>query len=156
MFDRLASHGVLHAAAHVGFFSGMGMLLPLITNAWTKHVQPWLYSPYGFYVAIGLIVFSLLIIGFLAGSASKLLKSVGWLVIVPGVLAIMFTAFGQATVGGWAQAHITGFTTVQPLFDVFVAHTVPSTAVVGGMYILIGMSCLWLGGKIKHAASLIG
>ncbi|HSU73263.1 MAG TPA: hypothetical protein VLJ21_05445 [Candidatus Binatia bacterium] len=155
MFDRLFSHGTLHTAAHLGFFSGTGMLLPVLGKAWQLHIKPWLYSPYGFYVALGLILVSLIIIAFLAGSASKLLRSVGWLVLVPGVIALIFTAFGQANVFDWAEQHVTGFVAFEPIANFFVVHSVPTTAVLGGLYVLIGICCLWVGGKLHKAASFI-
>jgi uncharacterized membrane protein HdeD (DUF308 family) len=155
MFDRLFSHGTLHTAAHLGFFSGISMLLPVMSTAWELHVKPWLYSPYGFYVAIGLIIISLFIIGFLAGSASKLLRSVGWLVLVPGVFAIIFTAFGESNFYNWAGQHVTGFASFEPVFTFFIAHSVPKTTMLAGFYILIGIALLWVGGRLRHVAKFV-
>ena len=155
MFDRLFSHGSLHAGAHLGFFSGISLLLPVLGKAWSLHIKPWLYSPYGFYVAIALIVLSVVIIGFLAGSASKLLRSVGWLVIVPGILALVFTAFGETSVYGWAQNHVTGFVAMKPAVQVMVSHMVPTTAILGGFYVVIGVAFIWVGNRLSRIARFI-
>lgn len=155
MFDRLFSHGMLHTGAHLGFFSGMGMLLPTLSKAWELHVKPWLYSPYGFYVALALIVLSLIIIAFLAGSASKLLRSVGWLILVPGIIALVFTTFGETNVYSWTENHISGFVAAKPAVQFFIDHSVPETAILGGMYILVGIGFIWVGRRLKKVASFI-
>ena len=155
MFDRIFSHGSLHAAAHLGFFSGISMMLPVMSKAWEMHLQPWLYSPHGFYISVGLILFSLILIGFLAGSASKLCRSLGWLIIVPGAIAIIFTAFGQTTVYDWVGSHMTGFVAARPAVDFFVEHSVPKTSALAGMYVLLGVGFIWTGSKLKHFSKLI-
>ena len=155
MLEKVVNGGVLHGAAHVGFFSGVGMLLPMLSQAWNLHVKPWLYSPYGFYVAVGLIIISVLCIAFLAGSASKLLRNIGWMIIIPGVLALAFAAFGQLQVYGWAENHITGFSVVEPGVDWFVGHSVPSTAIMGGFYIVLGYAFLAVGRRLSGFAERI-
>jgi len=155
MLERIFSHSMLHTGAHLGFFSGMGMLLPTLSRAWELQIKPWIYSPYGFYIAAALILISLLVIAFLAGSASKLFRSVGWLILIPGIIAMVFFSFGETNVYGWVDSRVTGFATAQPVVEFFVDHSVPKTAVLGGVYILAGVGFLWMGKKLQRAAEFI-
>ena len=155
MIEKAVSHTVMHAGAHIGFFSGIGMLLPLLSQAWTLHLKPWLYSPFGFYIAMALIGGSLLMIAFAAGSVSKICKNVGWMIVIPGILALLFSSFGELNVYSWADQHITGFATIQPGFEWFVGHSVPQTAIIGGFYILFGVCLVWLSHRISRVAEHI-
>ncbi|MBI4150999.1 hypothetical protein HY492_02630 [Candidatus Woesearchaeota archaeon] len=155
MLEKVVNEGLLHGGAHVGFFSGVGMLLPTLSQAWNLNIKPWLYSPWGFYVAVALILVSVLIIAFLAGSASKLLRKIGWLIIIPGVLALVFAAFGEMQVFSWANNNITGFSYVEPGVQWFVGHSVPTTALMGGFYIVLGYAFLAIGRRVSGFAERI-
>ncbi len=155
MLEKLFSESVLHTGAHVGYFSGVSMLLPILGNAWEKSIKPWVASPGGFMIALGLILLSIVILGFVAGSFSSLVKGIGWMMLIPGVLAIVFTMFGQASVYEFAGQHITGFASAQPAIDWFVEHSVPKVAYLGGVYILVGVCCVWVGRKIQNVARFV-
>jgi len=131
------------------------MLLPILGNAWEKSIKPWLVSPHGFLIAFGLILLSIIILGFVAGSLSSLIKSLGWMMFIPGILAIVFAAFGQAEAYGWAQNHITGFSTAEPVINWLVDHAVPKVAYLGGMYILIGVCMIWIGRRLEAIAQFV-
>ena len=155
MLEKLFSEGALHAGAHVGYFSGVSMLIPVLGEAWDKSVGPWIASPNGFIIAIGLILLSVVMLAFVAGSISGLIKSIGWMMLIPGILALMFAGFGQTTVYDWAGQHITGFASAEPVVDWFIDHSVPKVAYLGGMYILIGVCCVWVGRKIENVARFV-
>ncbi|MBI4144738.1 hypothetical protein HY493_00840 [Candidatus Woesearchaeota archaeon] len=155
MLEKLFQHGALHTGAHLGFFSGVGLLLPTLGKAWELQIKPWLYSPYGFYIAIGLIIISIVLIGFLAGSVSRLMRSVGWLLLIPGILALVFAAFGEMQVYSWADNHITGFSVAAPAVHFLIEESVPQTAILGGFYILLGIGFLWVGRRISRVADYI-
>ncbi|MEM2916284.1 MAG: hypothetical protein QXT19_02935 [Candidatus Woesearchaeota archaeon] len=155
MLEKLFTHSALHTSAHIGYFSGVTMLLPILSDAWQKSIKPWVMSPSGFFIALGLILISLILLAFVAGSISGLIKSVGWMMLIPGILAVIFAAFGQSTVYGWAGQHITGFATAEPLVNWFVEHAVPKVAYLGGVYILIGVCLVWIGRKIDSLARFV-
>jgi hypothetical protein len=155
MLEKLFSEGALHAGAHVGYFSGVSILLPVLGEAWDKSVGPWIASPNGFIIAIGLILLSIILLAFVAGSISGLTKSMGWMMLIPGIIALMFAAFGQTTVYDWAGQHITGFATAEPVVDWVVEHSVPKVAYLGGMYILFGVCLIWVGRKIQAVSQFV-
>ncbi len=155
MLEKLFTHSVLHTGAHIGYFSGVTMLLPILSDAWQKGVKPWVMSPSGFFIAFALTLISLFMLAFIAGSISRLIRGVGWMMLVPGVLAIIFAMFGPANVYGWAENHITGFASVEPVVEWFVEHSVPKVAYLGGMYIIIGVCLVWFGRRIDSVARFI-
>lgn len=155
MLEKFFSESFLHAGAHVGYFSGVSMLLPILGDAWDKSIRPWIVSPGGFMIALGLIILSVVILAFVAGSISGLIKGMGWMMLIPGVLAIVFAGFGQANVYAWAGNHITGFSTAQPVLDWFVEHSVPKIAYLGGLYVIFGVCCVWLGRKIQNVSRFV-
>jgi hypothetical protein len=155
MLEKLFSEGFLHTGAHVGYFSGVSMLLSILGDSWQKNIQPWIASPGGFLIALGLIILSVIVLAFVAGSISGLVKGIGWMMLIPGILAIVFASCGQTTVYDWAGQHITGFAAAEPVVDWFVEHSVPKVAYLGGMYILIGVCCIWVGRKIQNIAQFV-
>ncbi len=155
MLEKLVSEPLLHTGAHLGYFSGLTMMLPILGDAWQNSIKPWLVSPYGFLIAAGLILLSVIILSFVAGSVSKLTRSLGWMMLIPGIIAILFAGFGQAEVYGWATNHVTGFATAEPVVDWLVEHSVPKVAYLGGMYILIGVALIWIGNRIEAVSQFI-
>ncbi len=155
MLEKLFSESVLHTGAHLGYFSGVSMLLPILGTAWEKSIKPWIASPGGFLIALGLIIASIILLGFVAGSFSSLVKGIGWMMLIPGVLAVIFTMFGQTTVYDWAGQHITGFASAEPVVDWFVEHSVPKVAYLGGLYIIVGVCLVWFGRRIDSVARFI-
>jgi hypothetical protein len=155
MLERIFSGPLLHTGAHLGYFSGLTMLLPILGDAWTKGIKPWLVSPTGFLIAFVLILVSLVLLGFVAGSISKFIRGIGWMMLIPGIIAVLFAVFGQAEVYDWAENRVTGFSTAEPVVGWLVEHSVPKVAYLGGAYILIGMILLWIGGKLQAIAQFV-
>ena len=144
-----------HIGAHAGFFSGLTMLIPILGTAWEQNLKPWLLSPTGFFIALALILVSVIVLAWLVGSISKLLKNIGWMMIIPGVLALVFAATSQDSVYSWAEQRMTGFSTVEPVVHWFVEHSVPKAAYLGGFYILFGVCLVWFGRKLERAADYV-
>jgi hypothetical protein len=155
MLDKLFSESLLHTGAHVGYFSGLTMLLPILGDAWEKSVRPWIVSPHGFLIALGLILLSIIVLAFVAGSITGLIKGMGWMMFIPGILAVIFAGFGQANVYGWAGQHVTGFVAAEPVVNWFVDHAVPKVAYVGGFYIIVGIVLIWIGRRIESVTQFI-
>jgi hypothetical protein len=155
MLERLFSHSALHTGAHLGYFSGLTLMLPILGQAWENSIKPWLVSPHGFLVAAGLILVSVMLLAFVAGSLSKLVKSLGWMMLIPGIIAILFAGFGQAEVYGWAQDRITGFAAAEPVVNWVVEHAVPKVAYLGGVYIIVGVCLIWAGRRLEAIAQFV-
>jgi len=155
MLEKIISEPVLHAGAHLGYFSGISLMLPILGEAWQSQIKPWIVSPYGFIIAAGLVLISIVILGFVAGSVSKLTRSIGWMMLIPGIFALVFAGVGQEQVYHWAENSVTGFATVEPAMSWFVEHSVPKAAYLGGLYVLAGVVLIWVANRIKAVAEFV-
>ncbi|MDO8661003.1 MAG: hypothetical protein Q7K43_03880 [Candidatus Woesearchaeota archaeon] len=151
----LGQEGVMHVGAHLGYFSGLSMLIPILSKAWETQVKPWIFAPGGFVIAVGLVILSVVILAWMVGSVSKLLKSLGWMMIIPGVLALVFAVSSSSQVYSWANQEITGFSVAQPTIEWFVDHAVPKASYLGGLYTLMGFSMLFVGKMLSKFADFI-
>lgn len=154
LFEKLLTHPFIHTGAHIGYFSGLTTMLPLISQWWETDALPWVYSPKAFYIGLGLIALSLFLLSFAAKGLDKLLRSLGWLMIIPGALAIGFSLFGEASFWG-SMNLITGFHYIEPGVQWLVHHSVPNAAFIGAVYIFSGMILIWAGRKVELYASYI-
>ena len=102
---------------------------------------------------MGLIALSIMLLSFAAGSIYKLLRSLGWLMIIPGGLAIAFSVFGEGAFWSAMQGGIAGFAVVEPGVRWLVHHSVPNAAFIGATYIFCGMMLIWAGRKVELYAS---
>lgn len=128
------------------------MLIPILSSAWQKSIKPWLVSPQGFIAAFAIILVSVILMAYVAGSFSKLISGLGWTMLIPGILALIFAAFGQTNVYNWASDHITGFTTAEPVVNWLIEDMVPKVAYLGGIYILVGMCLIWIGRRMQNVS----
>lgn len=144
-----------HVGSHLGYFSGLTMMIPILSESWATHVRPWIVSPLGFFIALGLIAASIFFLAKVSGSFSRLLKNLGWMMIVPGILALVFATTSQESVFHWATTSITGFSVVEPVAHFFVEHSVPKATYLGGFYILFGAVLVWVSAKIQQASNML-
>ncbi|MCH7513040.1 MAG: hypothetical protein IH947_03725 [Bacteroidetes bacterium] len=114
MLEKLFTEGGVHTGAHLGFFSGIGIITPVLGKAWELNIKPWIYSPGIFTFGVVLILISIVMIAFARKSFTKVTKSVGWMLIIPGILAILFAAFGEPKVMGGIHDSISGFAILKP------------------------------------------
>lgn len=150
IFDKIITHPAVHLGAHVGYFSGLTTLLPIFGRAWERNIAPWVVSPTGFYIGLGLIGLSILLLARITKTSFKLLRVLGWTMIIPGVLAIVFSLFGETSFWTFMQDKITGFSFIEPGARWLVHHSVPNAAFMGAAYIFVGMFLIWLGRKIEN------
>ena len=144
---------VLEIGAHFGYFSGLTMLIPLLSQAWHENIKPWVLSPGGFFTALALLLISIVLLGWLVGSVSHLLRSLGWMMVIPGLLALVFAASSEQAVYQTAGHYITGFSAFQPAVEWFVEHSVPKAAYIGAIYLCLGFLCLLAGhmlGRVSY------
>ena len=151
----LSQEGILHIGAHLGYFSGLTMLIPILSKAWDTQIKPWILAPGGFAIAAGLVVLSIIMLAWLMGSISHLLKSLGWMMIIPGVLALVFAVSSPERVYSWIGNEVTGFSVVQPTVEWFVEHSVPKASYLGGVYIFIGFTMLFISRTLSKVADFI-
>jgi len=141
-----------HIASHLSYFSGVSMLLPTLSTSFHIGQFPWFSYPTMFFIAVVLILLGIIILFLLEKSIGKLLRSVGWMMIIPGIVAFLFAAVTSDAVFAWMNNSITGFHFVEPAVHYLVEHSVPTTMNVAAGYMIFGMIFLWLGKKVARIA----
>ena len=149
IFEQLFKSTGLHVLAHAGYSSGLALAVPVISAAWNGHLAPWLAAPLKFWSSSALILVGLAVLFMAVGSISSLFKSAGWMMILPGVITIAFTAMGSDFFFNLAGTHIQGFAVVEPTVRWAVNHVVPQAAYVGAIYILVGVLLVWCGRRVQ-------
>lgn len=155
MIEKLITHPAMHLGAHLGYFSGLTMMIPILGTAWSSKIKPWLVSPNGFIIALVLIGISILLLAFAAKSISRLFKSVGWLMVFPGILALVFSVFGEASFWGFLNNKITGFSVIEPAAKWLIHHSVPNAIYLGIVYIAVGIAFVWVGRRIQAVTDYV-
>jgi uncharacterized membrane protein HdeD (DUF308 family) len=155
MIEKVFTEGTTHTGAHLGFFTGIGALTPVLGKSWELSVKPWLYAPGTFTFGVVLIAASIIMIAFAKRSITAVLKNVGWMLIIPGILAVMFAAFGEERIMGGIHDGISGFAIITPAVDFLIEHSVPHAAYLGLFYILGGVCMLWLSAKLLRFTNYV-
>ncbi|MEM4366303.1 MAG: hypothetical protein QXN46_01775 [Candidatus Woesearchaeota archaeon] len=138
MLKDFFGKGLLNLGSHIGYFSGITTLVPVLSSALRFGKSPWSVFPPSFWIALALNFVSSLIIFFLKKSLSEGLRAIGMMTMIPGFFAVLFGIISQEEVFSALNAKFVGFSVIQPYVKLFVEHTVPKTLVVGILYILIG------------------
>ncbi len=144
-----SKHGVTHFVVHALYLSGIALLFPILVAAYGTGVAPWTLFRERFIVATILILLGALILWRSHGELGKTLRSLGWMKVVPGAIAIAFFLFGKEYFYGTARTTITGFAAIEPFFKPLFEHSLPALELFAAAYILIGILFVWTGHKIS-------
>jgi hypothetical protein len=149
MFGEFFNKGFLHIGAHFGYFGGLAALVPVLTGALKLDRAPWSVFPPTFWIAIGIVLVSIILIFILKKGLGEGLIAMGIMTIIPGVLSLLFSVISQEQVFAAINQKITGFHVVAPVFSFFVEHSVPKMAYIAILYIVGGYFIWKIGLKLK-------
>jgi hypothetical protein len=135
---------------HTVYLTGIALLFPLIVNAYETGVAPWILDKTHFSGALTLIVLGAFVLWYTNGKLGKTLKSLGWMKIVPGTIAIAFFLFGKDSFYGTARTSITGFSIIEPVVKPLFEHSLPTLEIFAVGYVLLGICFVWLGNKMEQ------
>jgi hypothetical protein len=144
-----------HLSSHLSYFTGLTMLLPTLSKAWDSGISPWKVYPWTFGVAIALLLLGICILFRIERSIGKIFRSVGWMMVIPGILAIIFTVISSESAFAMAQDSITGFSVVEPTARWIFEHKIPNTLNVGAGYLLFGVCSVWVGNRLGRLAEYL-
>lgn len=131
------------------------MLIPLLGDSFETNIAPWIAHQWSFLMAVLLMVAGVMVLFWLERSIGKMLKAVGWMMFIPGLLAIIFSFVTSDGFFSWMRSSISGFAIVEPGVEWLVHHAVPHTANIGAIYIVIGIGLVWLGKRMSHLAQYL-
>lgn len=149
MFGNFFNKGFLHVASHLGYFGGLAALVPVLTGALKLDRAPWSVFPPTFWLAVGAVLVSIVLIFVLKKGLGEGLIALGMMTIIPGVLSLLFSIVSQEQVFSALNSKITGFSVVAPVFEFFVEHSVPKMAYIAILYIVGGYFIWKIGLKLK-------
>ena len=134
--------------SHVSFFSGIGMLWPVLVDSAVQDLAPWRVHPWAFSGAALLIVGGILAIFWIDHSLSKLFRAIGLMLLAPGMLGLLFSFVASDMFFDVARNSITGFAVVEPGVHWVVAHSVPVSVNVSAAYMFFGIIFFWLSVRV--------
>lgn len=133
---------IISSIAQIVYFTGLTLLLPIL---------PFVLSPaefvrarWTFALAIFWIFLSFLIIYFFTSSKKQALRNLGFMTIIPGFIAVIFSFLGkQRTAELLSQASRISLVTS------WIEAYVPSAWMLAGVYIILGCVLWYLSEKLK-------
>src|SRR3989344_2988801 len=113
---------------------------------------PVLFSPglisikYAFGIALLLVISSFLTIYFVTKSKKKAFYNLGFMTLVPGLLAVLFAYIGARRLG----IFLGFFQELSPYIQEWINHSVPKSWFLSGIYIIIGVFFIWISEEVHH------
>lgn len=119
------------------YMAGLTSLIPLLPLFLSP--DKLIAAKSAFLLALGLIVVSFLFVYWFSGSRKIALRSIGFMTLVPGMIAVFFS---------YAPRHMTRimglFGAASPYVERFFLYKVPNVWLLAGIYIVLGVGLIWL------------
>ena len=154
-FSRWWNASWLHAFSHASYFSGISLLIPSLNTAMETQTFPWESIPKLFWIALGLIVIGVFCMFWAEKKISRLLVKLGWMMVVPGMLALLFSFASSDGFFNFGRQSVTGFSVVEPVVQFLVDHQVPKTVNLGAIYVFFGLIFVWVGNKLVFISNYV-
>jgi hypothetical protein len=125
------------------YFAGLTALIPLMPLVLSpeKLVQ----ARYAFGLALGSIVLGYVLLFWFSRSRKIALQNMGLFTLIPGLLAVIFAYVGPRRMGEFLNL----FGKVSPLLQEWIDAYVPKAWLLAGIYIILGVSLIWIAEKAK-------
>ena len=147
-FMRFIHHTVYHILFHLGLFSGLALLVPVMTKAIDEQTSPILLSPSVFFAGFMLVVISTFLLYLAKGNLQGLLKSLGTTMYISGTLTVLTGMLDIVHITNTAT--FTGSVVLSTLTEFYVHHSAPSVLSVAAVYLAIGGLMYRIGLKIEN------
>jgi len=135
--ERVVKFQAAKLVAQFLYFTGLTLLIPLVPLLLSPHELA--NAKYAFGLAVGLIFVGFVVVYLFSHSKSTALRVLGMTTLVPGLLAVFFSYSGarrQAVFLSW-------FGEVTPLLERWLETHMPTTWLLAGIYIILGVSLIW-------------
>lgn len=132
------------------YITGLAILIPMIFAFALGEEGPWYSKPITyFFASLFLILFAFFGILKRKKKLSETLKSLGKMSLIPGVIALLFYAFGGTVVYSFMSVFIPGFSAVEPFVNIFIESSIPRMGILVLGYIVIGAALYYTGENLK-------
>ena len=139
--ERVVKFEAAKLIAQFFYFTGLTLLIPLVPLLLSPHEL--VNAKYAFGLAVFLIVFGFFVVYLFSHSRRTALRVLGMTTLIPGLLAVFFSYAGarrQALFLSW-------FGEVTPLLERWLETHMPTTWLLAGVYIILGVILIWLSEK---------
>ncbi len=130
--------------AKIFYIAGLTALIPLI---------PLVLSPneldkarYAFGISIGSIVLGFCFIYFYAKSNKIAFRSLGFMTLIPGLLAVIFSYMGPRRM----TILLRTLGDASPYLEKWVESYIPNAWLLAGIFIILGVALIWVSEKVRH------
>ena len=130
--------------AKVLYLTGLTFLIPLVPIVFNPSVLA--SVKFVFAISLLLVISSFLAIYFFTRSKKVAFSQLGFMTLVPGLLAIIF-----AYIGPRRLALLVGtFQELSPFVQEWISKYVPKSWLLAGIYIILGVFLIWISQEVKH------
>ena len=126
------------------YISGLTSLIPIVPLAFSP--SSFAVLQYAFTIALFFIFLSFIFIYFFTSSKKKAFRELGFITLIPGLLAVFFSYAGPRRIA----LFIGLFQKLSPYVQEVLNGYVPKTWLLSGIYIIVGVSFIWLSEKVSH------
>jgi hypothetical protein len=133
----------VRSIARIFYIAGLTALIPLVPLLLSPHEL--FGAKYAFGIALGLIFLGFLIVYWFTDSKKVALSALGWMTLVPGMLAVIFSFMGTRRMANF----LAGFGKASPLLEGWVETYVPKAWLLAGVYIIIGVGLIYWSEKVR-------
>ena len=129
--------------AHILYITGLTLLIPLVPVVFSPGL---IEAQYAFGTAVLLVIASFFTIYFATKSKKKAFYNLGFMTLIPGLLAVLFAYIRARRLG----IFLGFFQELSPYIQEWINHSVPKSWLLSGIYIIIGVFFIWISEEVHH------
>ncbi len=134
---------VVSMIARAIYITGLTALIPLMPMVLSP--QQAIVAKYAFGAALGLILAGFLLVFWFTESKRVALKALGFMTLIPGLLAVIFSFMGPRRMAGF----LSSFGEASPYLEKWAESYVPNAWLLAGIYIIVGVLFIWISEKVR-------
>ena len=135
---------VVAMIARAFYIAGLTVLIPLLPMVLSP--QQVIGAKYAFGTALGFIALGFLIVFWFSESKRSALKALGFMTLVPGLLAVVFSFMGPRRMAGF----LSSFGEASPYLENWAESYIPNAWLLAGIYIVVGVLFIWISEKVRR------
>lgn len=156
--ESLITKFIIRYIAHALYFAGLSALIPLFA----MHIVPsGIFEPSKVVnqltlVSLAFVLASIILIYYCSRSFGRTLFNLGIITLIPGLIALIFSVFGQDVFFDFFEKHVFSFDKIRPVLGLFIEEYLPKVRFVTISYIILGSVLLFFGWSMMTRERLSG
>ena len=141
---ELVGFHIVTMIARAFYIAGLTVLIPLLPMVLSP--QQIIGAKYAFGTALGFIALGFLIVFWFSESKRSALKALGFMTLIPGLLAVIFSFMGPRRMANFLNS----FGGASPYLEKWTETYVPNAWLLAGIYIIVGVLFIWISEKVQR------